>query len=200
MEPFELRVNPARIVFGAGAIGTDRRDDPPAWLFPRARPVDPASEGRGREAGRHPRRSRRRSLRRRHDAHARRGDRGCAGGPSRSGADCTVAYGGGSTTGLGKALAYRTDLPQIAIPTTYAGSGGRRRSWDRPRAGRKTTVSDAEDPAGSRDLRSRADLRPARRHDRDERSQRHGPCRRGALCPRPQPDLLADGGGGRCAR
>jgi alcohol dehydrogenase class IV len=39
-----------------------------------------------------------------------------------SGADCTVALGGGSTTGLGKAIALRTDLPQIVIPTTYAGS------------------------------------------------------------------------------
>jgi len=38
------------------------------------------------------------------------------------GADCTVALGGGSTTGLGKAIAFRTDLPQIVIPTTYAGS------------------------------------------------------------------------------
>jgi maleylacetate reductase len=37
-------------------------------------------------------------------------------------ADCVVAVGGGSTTGLGKAIAYRTDLPQIVIPTTYAGS------------------------------------------------------------------------------
>lgn len=37
-------------------------------------------------------------------------------------ADCTVALGGGSTTGLGKAIAYRTDFPQIVIPTTYAGS------------------------------------------------------------------------------
>ncbi|MGR3344294.1 MAG: maleylacetate reductase [Paracoccaceae bacterium] len=37
-------------------------------------------------------------------------------------ADCTIAFGGGSTTGLGKALAYRTDMPQIVIPTTYAGS------------------------------------------------------------------------------
>lgn len=37
-------------------------------------------------------------------------------------ADCVVALGGGSTTGLGKAIAYRTDLPQIVIPTTYAGS------------------------------------------------------------------------------
>jgi maleylacetate reductase len=39
-----------------------------------------------------------------------------------AGADCTVAVGGGSTTGLGKAIAWRTDLPQIVIPTTYAGS------------------------------------------------------------------------------
>ncbi|MBI2718361.1 MAG: maleylacetate reductase [Rhizobiales bacterium] len=37
-------------------------------------------------------------------------------------ADCLVAVGGGSTIGLGKAIALRTDLPQIAIPTTYAGS------------------------------------------------------------------------------
>ena len=37
-------------------------------------------------------------------------------------ADCLVAVGGGSTTGLGKAIAWRTDLPQIVIPTTYAGS------------------------------------------------------------------------------
>ncbi|WP_299043242.1 maleylacetate reductase [uncultured Tateyamaria sp.] len=37
-------------------------------------------------------------------------------------ADCVIAIGGGSTTGLGKAIAYRTDVPQIVIPTTYAGS------------------------------------------------------------------------------
>lgn len=37
-------------------------------------------------------------------------------------ADCLVAIGGGSTVGLGKAIAYRNDLPQIVIPTTYAGS------------------------------------------------------------------------------
>jgi maleylacetate reductase len=37
-------------------------------------------------------------------------------------ADGVVAVGGGSTTGLGKAIALRTDLPQIVLPTTYAGS------------------------------------------------------------------------------
>ncbi|MEV6170699.1 maleylacetate reductase and hydroxyquinol 1,2-dioxygenase domain-containing protein [Streptomyces sp. NPDC051954] len=36
--------------------------------------------------------------------------------------DCLVAIGGGSTTGLAKALAVRTDLPQVIVPTTYAGS------------------------------------------------------------------------------
>jgi alcohol dehydrogenase class IV len=36
--------------------------------------------------------------------------------------DCIVAVGGGSTIGLGKAIALRTDLPQVAVPTTYAGS------------------------------------------------------------------------------
>lgn len=37
-------------------------------------------------------------------------------------ADCCVAVGGGSTIGLGKAIALVTDLPIVAIPTTYAGS------------------------------------------------------------------------------
>jgi alcohol dehydrogenase class IV len=38
------------------------------------------------------------------------------------GAGGVVAIGGGSTIGLGKALAARTGVPQLAIPTTYAGS------------------------------------------------------------------------------
>jgi maleylacetate reductase len=37
-------------------------------------------------------------------------------------ADCAVAIGGGSTTGLGKAIALDSGLPILAIPTTYAGS------------------------------------------------------------------------------
>jgi alcohol dehydrogenase class IV len=36
--------------------------------------------------------------------------------------DGVVAVGGGSTTGLGKAIALRTDLPQLVVPTSYAGS------------------------------------------------------------------------------
>lgn len=37
-------------------------------------------------------------------------------------ADCVISVGGGSTTGLGKAISIRTGLPHICIPTTYAGS------------------------------------------------------------------------------
>ena len=37
-------------------------------------------------------------------------------------ADCAVAVGGGSTVGLGKAIALDSGLPILAIPTTYAGS------------------------------------------------------------------------------
>ena len=40
----------------------------------------------------------------------------------RLGADCAVAVGGGSTVGLGKAIALESGLPILAIPTTYAGS------------------------------------------------------------------------------
>ena len=38
------------------------------------------------------------------------------------GADCLVAPGGGSTIGLAKAITLKTELPILAIPTTYAGS------------------------------------------------------------------------------
>ena len=38
------------------------------------------------------------------------------------GADCCISVGGGSTTGLGKAIALTSGLPVIAVPTTYSGS------------------------------------------------------------------------------
>jgi alcohol dehydrogenase class IV len=37
-------------------------------------------------------------------------------------ADCAISLGGGSATGLGKALAIRTGVRHVCIPTTYAGS------------------------------------------------------------------------------
>ncbi|MGB8818772.1 MAG: maleylacetate reductase [Rhizobiaceae bacterium] len=39
-----------------------------------------------------------------------------------NGIDGVVSLGGGSSTGLGKAIALRTDFNQLAIPTSYAGS------------------------------------------------------------------------------
>ena len=53
--------------------------------------------------------------------------------------DCLVAIGGGSTINLGKAVAFRTDLPQVAIPTTYAGSE-MTRILGQTEDGKKTTM------------------------------------------------------------
>ena len=68
------------------------------------------------------------------------------------GADCCVTVGGGSTTGLGKAIALVSGLPIIAVPTTYAGSemtpiyglteGGMKRTGRDARVLPKTVVYD----------------------------------------------------------
>ncbi|WP_337269422.1 maleylacetate reductase [Oryzifoliimicrobium ureilyticus] len=58
------------------------------------------------------------------------------------GADAVISIGGGSTTGLGKAIAFRTDLPQIVVPTTYAGSEATPILGETEN-GRKVTKSDA---------------------------------------------------------
>lgn len=70
------------------------------------------------------------------------------------GADCIVAVGGGSTTGLGKAIALESGLPILAIPTTYAGSemtpifgiteGGLKKTGRDPRVMPKTVIYDPE--------------------------------------------------------
>ncbi|HYM02362.1 MAG TPA: maleylacetate reductase [Stellaceae bacterium] len=70
----------------------------------------------------------------------------------RLGADCAVAIGGGSTTGLGKAIALDSGLPIIAVPTTYAGSemtsiyglteGGLKKTGRDPRVLPKTVIYD----------------------------------------------------------
>lgn len=72
----------------------------------------------------------------------------------RLGADCAVAIGGGSTTGLGKAIALESGLPILAIPTTYAGSemtpiyglteGGVKKTGRDPRVLPRTVIYDPE--------------------------------------------------------
>lgn len=57
-------------------------------------------------------------------------------------ADATVAVGGGSTTGLGKAIARRLCQPQIVVPTTYAGSE-MTSILGETEGGRKVTVRDS---------------------------------------------------------
>lgn len=72
----------------------------------------------------------------------------------RLGADACVALGGGSTVGLGKAIALDSALPIIAVPTTYAGSemtpiwglteDGLKRTGRDPRVLPKTVIYDPE--------------------------------------------------------
>ncbi len=72
----------------------------------------------------------------------------------RLGADCAVAIGGGSTIGLGKAIALDSGLPILAIPTTCAGSemtpiygiteAGVKRTGRDPRVLPRTVIYDPE--------------------------------------------------------
>lgn len=68
-----------------------------------------------------------------------------------AGADGLCSVGGGSATGLAKAVAVTLDLPVVAVPTTYAGSeatplygvtGARKRTATDPRARPRTVVYD----------------------------------------------------------
>jgi maleylacetate reductase len=56
-------------------------------------------------------------------------------------ADALVSIGGGSTTGLAKAVAMTTGLPIVAVPTTYAGSEATE-VWGLTEDSRKTTGTD----------------------------------------------------------
>jgi maleylacetate reductase len=56
-------------------------------------------------------------------------------------ADALVSVGGGSTTGLAKAIALTTGLPIVAVPTTYAGSEATP-VWGLTEGAKKTTGID----------------------------------------------------------
>lgn len=68
------------------------------------------------------------------------------------GADCCISVGGGSTTGLGKAVALTSGMPIIAVPTTYSGSemttilgmteGGMKKTLRDPRVLPRTVIYD----------------------------------------------------------
>ncbi|KFF98923.1 Maleylacetate reductase [Streptomyces scabiei] len=60
-----------------------------------------------------------------------------------AGADVLVSVGGGSTTGLAKAVAMTTGLPIVAVPTTYAGSEATN-VWGLTEGETKTTGVDNE--------------------------------------------------------
>ena len=122
MMQFVYSAHPGRVVFGAGSLGHLERE---IDLLGAKRALVLATPEQAAQA---------------EDVAARLGAR-CAGvfaravmhvpietaraardEAARLGADCAVAIGGGSTTGLGKAIALESSLPILAIPTTYAGS------------------------------------------------------------------------------
>ncbi|MGY0196073.1 maleylacetate reductase [Leptothrix sp. BB-4] len=122
MSPFVYTSHPQRVVFGAGSLeqvgaevaqlGASR-----ALVLCTPEQVDSAERVArhlgDRCAGIHPKAVMHVPI---ESARAARGE------AERLGADCAVAIGGGSTTGLGKAIALESSLPILAIPTTYAGS------------------------------------------------------------------------------
>jgi maleylacetate reductase len=120
--PFARTSLPGRIVFGAGALARladelDQRGLGRAMLIVSGRDGRLADEGTavlGDRAG-----LRWDEVRQ----HVPRELADRAGVAARSaGADVLVTIGGGSTTGLGKAVAVSTGLPLAVVPTTYAGS------------------------------------------------------------------------------
>ena len=122
MKPFVYTGQPARVVFGAGSLAQlvpeiERLGARRALVLStpeqRASAQDVASRLGDRCAGIFDRAVMHVPIEIAREARAE---------AKRLDADCAVAIGGGSTTGLGKAIALESDLPILAIPTTYAGS------------------------------------------------------------------------------
>jgi maleylacetate reductase len=113
---------PTRVVFGAGTLGTVRDEVTLAGLSRvlvlstpghAAMAEDIAARLGDLAAGTHPHAAMHVPA---HVADA------AARAAREAGADGCVAIGGGSAIGLAKAVALASDLPYVAVPTTYAGS------------------------------------------------------------------------------
>ena len=122
MESFVYVGAPARVVFGSGALGRlgeeiERLDARRALMLctpsRRAEADSIAAQLGGRVVGVFDRAAMHVPM---ENARAARDE------ARRLEADCAIAFGGGSTIGLGKAIALESPLPIVAIPTTYAGS------------------------------------------------------------------------------
>ena len=122
MQPFIYQANASRVVFGAGSLQQLAREIDALGMKRALVLCTPEQQDAARRVG---------ELLGERSAgifpgavmHVPiEGARAARAEASRLGADCAVAIGGGSTTGLGKAIALDSGLPIIAIPTTYAGS------------------------------------------------------------------------------
>jgi len=122
MKPFTYTGLPSRVVFGAGSIvqlpaELDRLGAKRALLLStpeQAASVRKVADSLGaRAAGVYDRAAMHVPIETAEAARRRAAELG---------ADCCITVGGGSTTGLGKAIALTSNLPIVAVPTTYAGS------------------------------------------------------------------------------
>ena len=122
MQPFVYQANPSRIVFGAGALQHLARE---IDLLGARRALVLSTPEQAAQAGRVAQMlgERAAGIFAKAVMHVPiESAREARDEARRLGADCAVAIGGGSTTGLGKAIALDSGLPILAIPTTYAGS------------------------------------------------------------------------------
>ena len=184
MQPFTYAAQAARVIFGSGtldrAAGGDRCARARSTCMVLATPQQRAE---AEALGRPHRPARRGRVQRGAYAHACRGDGEALRQVASDGIDGLVAVGGGSTIGLAKAIALRTDLPQIVVPTTYAGSE-MTPILGETEGGVKTTQKSPKVLPGGRDLRRRPHPVAAGRRCRRSAASTRSPTRSRRSTPR----------------